>query len=66
MGDQVDSRALQESTMSYIPVKPAAIEMAGKYIPVPHTQGINNTIASPILKSLAISYQENQPVDLDL
>ena len=52
--------------MPYIPVKPAAIEIAEEHIPVLHTQGIDNTTASPILESSAISYQENQLVDPNL
>ena len=37
VGGQIDSGTLQKSTMSYISVEPAVIEIAGKYIPVSHT-----------------------------
>ena len=52
--------------MPYVLVEPATIEIAGKYVPVSYTQGINNTKAGPILESLAIIYQVNQPANSNL
>ena len=49
MYHNINSNVLQESTMSYISVELAVIEIAGKYVPISYTQGMNNTIASPIL-----------------
>ena len=39
--------------MPYIPIESTAIKMVGEYVPMPYT---DNTTASPILESLAISY----------
>jgi len=63
---QVNSGILQESTMPYISVEPATIKIIREYVSVPYVQCMENTVASPILKSLAIPYQENQPVNHDL
>jgi len=40
--------------------------MAGKYILIPHAQNMRVIALKLTLKSLAISYQENQPADLEL
>jgi len=34
VGDQVNSNVLQESTMPYISVELAVIEITGKYVPI--------------------------------
>ena len=54
--DQVISGILQESTMPYIPVEPATIEIVREHVSISYVQCMENTVASPILKSLAIPY----------
>jgi len=68
VGSQVNNSALYESTIPYISVEPAVIEMVGEHISIPYTQGMNNTIANPILESMAIPYKIkiNQSVDSNL
>ena len=66
LASQVNSRASQESTISYAPIEPTIIEMAVKHVSILHTQSMENTAAKPILESLAIPYQENYSVDPDL
>ena len=61
-----NSGILQESTMPYIPVEPATIKIIREYVSVSYVQCMENTVVSPILKSLAIPYQENQLVNPDL
>jgi len=42
--------------MSYVFVEPAVIETVGEHVLMPHTQGMDNTTAGPILEFSAISY----------
>ena len=66
LASQVNSGASQKSIIIYVPVEPTVIEIVVEHISMLHTQGIENTTARPILKSLAIPYQENHSVDPDL
>ena len=52
--------------MLYISVELAIIEIVREHVSIPYVQCMENTVASPILKSLAIPYQENQPANSDL
>ena len=52
--------------MLYISVELATIEIVREHVSIPYVQCMENTVASPILKSLAIPYQENQPANSDL
>jgi len=42
--------------MHYAPIEPATIETTGEHVFISHVQSMENTIASLILESLAISY----------
>ena len=52
--------------MLYVLVEPATIKTIEEHIPIPYTEGMDNTTDSLILESLTISYQENQPADSNL
>ena len=66
VGSQVNNSTLYESTIPYISVEPVVIEIVGEHMPMPYTQGIDNTTANPILESMAIPYKINQSVDPNL
>ena len=63
---QVEKEKLQDIFLSYALLKTVSLKHRGNPMYVPHNIDINNMLSFLDLEYLVISYQANQPADLQL